>query len=120
MVGLGRATEWLLTRRTVGAGEALAAGLVSRLLPPEVLVAEARATALRISSGPREALAVTKRLLDAEAGLPFGKALTLETREQANLLGRPDFEEACRAFVEKREPRFNAAPAKGRAPKPRR
>ena len=101
-VGLGRATEWLLTGREIPAAEALAAGLVSRLLPRELLVAEARAMALRISSGSREALAVTKRLLDREV------SPAVEAREQARLMGRPDFREACRAFSERREPRFNA------------
>ena len=100
-VGLGRATDWLLTGRPIDATEALAAGLVARLVPPEILVAEARATALRIADGPREALAVTKRLLDREA------SPATEAREQARLMGRPDFEEACRAFAEKRAPRYN-------------
>lgn len=100
-VGLGRASEWLLTGREIGAGEAEAAGLVSRIIPRELLLAEARATALRISNGPREALAVTKRLLDREV------SPAAEAREQARLMGRPDFREACRAFAEKREPRFN-------------
>ncbi len=100
-VGLGRATEWLLIGREIDAEEALAAGLVSRLVPRELLLAEARATALRISNGPREALAVTKRLLDREV------SPAVEAREQARLMGRPDFREACRAFAEKREPRFN-------------
>lgn len=106
-VGLGRASEWLLTGRRIGAAEAAASGLVSRIVPQEVLVAEARATALRISDGPREALAVTKRLLDAEADLSLEEALSLEAREQAALMARPDFLEAYRAFVEKREPRFD-------------
>ena len=101
IVGLGRATEWLLTGRDVGAAEAVAAGLAARIVPADLLVAEARATALRISDGPREALAVTKRLLQQEA------SPAVEAREQARLLGRPDFQEACRAFTEKRPPRFN-------------
>jgi enoyl-CoA hydratase/carnithine racemase len=100
-VGLGRAADWLLTGRPIGAEEALAAGLVARIIPRDLLVAEARAAALRIADGPREALAVTKRLLDREA------SPAAEAREQAKLMGRPDFEEACRAFAEKREPRYN-------------
>jgi enoyl-CoA hydratase/carnithine racemase len=100
-VGLGRAYDWLLTGRDVSAGEAEAAGLVARVLPGEILVAEARATALRIAQGPREALASTKRLLDREA------PSAVEARLQARLMGRPDFREACRAFAEKREPRYN-------------
>jgi enoyl-CoA hydratase/carnithine racemase len=104
-VGLGRASDWLLTGREVGAAEAEACGLVTRVLPEQILVAEARATALRIALGPREALAATKRLLDREA------PPAVEARLQATLMGRPDFEEACRAFLEKREPRYNRSQA---------
>jgi enoyl-CoA hydratase/carnithine racemase len=107
IVGLGRAADWLLTGREIGADEALAAGLLSRIVPGEILVAEARTTALRIADGPREALAATKRLLDSQFALPFPKALEAENKVQAALLSRPDFVEACRSFVERRSPRYN-------------
>jgi enoyl-CoA hydratase/carnithine racemase len=104
-VGLGRASEWLLTGREVTSAEAEASGLVSRLYPREFLASQARATALRIAEGPREALAATKRLL----GRPTAPAA--EARLQARLMGREDFAEACRAFTEKREPRYNRGEA---------
>src|SRR6185369_12186006 len=49
LVGLGRATDWLLQGATLSAEEALAAGLVTRVIPAESLVAEAKALARRLA-----------------------------------------------------------------------
>jgi enoyl-CoA hydratase/carnithine racemase len=106
IVGLGRASDWLLSGATVGAGEALAAGLVTRVLPDDVLLGEAKAAARRFSHAPREATAVTKRMLDLEGSMSFDRALRAEERAQAALMLQEDFREAYRAFIEKREPRF--------------
>ena len=106
LVGLGRASDWLLNGATVGADEALSAGLVTRILPPQVLLGEARATARRLSHASREATAVTKRMLDLEGSMSFERAIRAEEKAQAALMLQEDFREAYRAFMEKREPRF--------------
>ncbi|HLY11655.1 MAG TPA: enoyl-CoA hydratase-related protein [Planctomycetota bacterium] len=107
LVGLGRASDWLLNGATVGAEEALAAGLVTRIIPSQVLVAEAKAAARRFTDAPREATARTKKMLDLESSMGFDRALRAEERAQAALMLKADFREAYRAFMEKREPRFN-------------
>jgi enoyl-CoA hydratase/carnithine racemase len=107
IVGLGRATDWLINGAAVSAEEALAAGLVTRVIPAEALVADARTTAQRIASAPREAMSVTKRMLDRESTMTFDTALRAEARAQSALMLKEDFREAYRAFMEKREPRFN-------------
>lgn len=107
LVGLGRATDWLLSGSTVSAEEALATGLVTRLIPADMLLGEARATARRFVHAPREAAAVTKRMLQLEASMTFDQALGAEEKAQAALMGKEDFREAYRAFLEKREPRFH-------------
>ncbi|HEV3029559.1 MAG TPA: enoyl-CoA hydratase-related protein [Planctomycetota bacterium] len=106
IVGLGRASEWLLTGATVAAAEALAAGLLTRVLPSEVLLGEAKAAARRFTDAPREATTVTKRMLDLEGSMSFDRALRAEEKAQAELMMKEDFREAYRAFLEKREPRF--------------
>ena len=107
LVGLGRATDWLLNGATVSADDALAAGLVARVVPAEALLGEARAAARRLADAPREATAVTKRMLERESTMTFDQALKAEGDAQAKLMGTDDFLEAYRAFMEKREPRFN-------------
>lgn len=49
VVGVGVATEWILTGRRVPAGEALQRGLVSHVYPGDTLVAEARALAEKLA-----------------------------------------------------------------------
>lgn len=107
LVGMGRASDWLLNGTSVGADEALSSGLVTRVIPAEVLVGEAKAAARRFVHMPHEATSVTKRMLDLEASLPFERALRAEEKAQAALMLKEDFREAYRAFMEKREPRFN-------------
>lgn len=86
-VGPARAKELALTGRFLGADEALAWGLVNRVVPPERLRAEAEALARAILANPPAGVAAYKRLLDAEARLPLGEALSLEreTARVANL-----------------------------------
>lgn len=107
LVGLGRATDWLLNGSRVPAEEALAAGLVTRIIPAEVLVSEARAAARRLAAAPRQATQITKRMLERESGMSFAQALRAEAQAQSALMGTADFREAYQAFMEKREPRFN-------------
>jgi enoyl-CoA hydratase/carnithine racemase len=106
IVGLGRATDWLLNGSTVSAEEALATGLVTRVIPADMLLGEARAAARRFVHAPREATTVTKRMLELEASMTFDQALKAEQKAQAALMLKDDFREAYRAFMEKREPRF--------------
>jgi enoyl-CoA hydratase/carnithine racemase len=107
-VGLGRAADWLLTGREVEAPEALAAGFFSRLVPADRLAAEAAEAARRIARGPKDAAAVTKRLLDGEASMTLEEALRAESAVQSAFMDREDFREAYRAFLEKRDPRFRS------------
>ena len=113
LVGLGRATDWLLTGRPIDAREALSAGLLSRIVTEKRLLGEARLAAKRLFEGSRESLAITKRLLGELAGARFPEALTKEAREQAKLMARPDFREAAAAFAQKRPPRFNRERSRG-------
>jgi enoyl-CoA hydratase/carnithine racemase len=107
LVGLGRATDWLLNGTSVPAEEAFAAGLVTRVIPAQVLVSEARGAARRLAAAPRDATAVTKRMIARESAMTFDQALRAEAQAQSGLMLTEDFREAYRAFMEKREPRFN-------------
>jgi enoyl-CoA hydratase/carnithine racemase len=108
IVGHGRATEILMTGDFVDARRALEIGLYNAVVPVERVLDEATALAARLARGPAEALAVTKRALDAEWALDLEAALTHEAVVQAELMERPDFREAYEAFRTKREPKFQA------------
>jgi len=107
VVGQGRAAELLFSGDVIDAMECLRIGLANRIVPHEKLGEETYNLARRLKEGPLEALAVTKDLLDREAGMNLNEALELEAAEQARLMQSADFKEGYRAFIEKRPPRFN-------------
>lgn len=106
IVGLGRATEILMTGDFLDAEEAARIGLYTRVVPDERVLAEALELAARLARGPSAALAVTKRALDDEAAMGLEEALEAEARAQAACMRDPNFREAWDAWREKREPRF--------------
>jgi enoyl-CoA hydratase/carnithine racemase len=110
LVGLGRATELLMTGEFLDAQEALRIGLYNRVVPRERLAEETAALADRLVRGPRRGLALTKRCLETEAAGTLEAALALEARVQAELMAEPDFHEGFRAFTERRPARFAGAP----------
>ncbi|MDQ3806268.1 MAG: enoyl-CoA hydratase family protein [Acidobacteriota bacterium] len=107
LVGLAKATELLYTGDFVTAGEALAMGLYNRVVAPEELEEETRALAERLARGPAFALGVTKEMLNREMDVSLDTALEWEAQAQALCMQHPDYGEAYRAFMEKREPKFN-------------
>jgi len=110
IVGLGRATELLMTGEFVDPAEALRIGLYNRVVPADRLAVETRDMVDRLVRGPLEGIAETKRALLAEAHMDLETALEQEARIQAELMTRPDFQEGYAAFVAKRPPRFDGAP----------
>jgi enoyl-CoA hydratase/carnithine racemase len=106
LVGLGRATELLMLGDPIPAAECARVGLASRVVPVEQVVAEARALAARLARGPGFALAMTKKLLDAELSMTLEQALEAEAQGQEICMQTHDFREAYQAFVEKRQPKF--------------
>lgn len=78
LIGLQRAKELALTGRFLGADEALAWGLVNRVVSPERLRAEAEAIAREMLAGVPVGLVAYKRLLDQEAAATFQESLSIE------------------------------------------
>lgn len=106
IVGLGHATELLMTGAFVDAAHAHAIGLYHRVVPDGRALAEALEWAGRLAKGPLRALAVTKQALELEAHMTLEQALAHEAAVQAELMGEPDYREAYEAFRAKREPKF--------------
>ncbi len=106
LVGLGQATELLMTGEFIDAKRAHEIGLYQRVVPQERVLPEATALAERLARGPSEALAVTKRALEAEQTMDFDRALAHESMVQARLMEHANFKEAYEAFRSKRDPKF--------------
>jgi enoyl-CoA hydratase len=108
-VGKYRAKELVLTARKVPAAEALALGLVSRVLPAARVVAEAKALATAIAENAPLAVRQAKRALDFAADHDFASSLAFETEAYHACVHTADRREALQAFAEKRPPRFVGA-----------
>jgi enoyl-CoA hydratase/carnithine racemase len=106
IVGLGRATELLMTGDFIAAAEAHRIGLYNRVVPAEELADCARDVATSLAARPAFALDITKDALNREAAMDLPSALEAEAQVQAALMLYPDFREAYEAFRDKREPKF--------------
>jgi 2-(1,2-epoxy-1,2-dihydrophenyl)acetyl-CoA isomerase len=82
-VGLSKACEMSFTGEAIDAREALACGLVSRVVAPEALLDEALALAARIAANPAGALRLTKRLIREAQHVRLDTLLELSAAFQA-------------------------------------
>jgi enoyl-CoA hydratase/carnithine racemase len=99
----------LLTGRAMGADEALAAGLVTAVVPAETLTDAALEVAEQVAATSAFGTWMTKELLDANDGAgSLRQALAIEDRTQVLCNFTGDVAEAVAAFREGRPPRFSA------------
>lgn len=105
LVGKKKAMELILTSETIGAQEALALGLVNRVVPPEKLMATVDELASKITTSSAAVLQILKRAMLSGEGLNFTKALKSSEDIYLNqLMALEDTNEGLRAFVERRAP----------------
>ena len=106
-VGRSKAAEMAFTGEALNAHEALACGLVSRVVAADDLMPAALALAGKIASNPGGVLRMTKRLLREGESASLESLLEVSASYQAIAHMEPDHHEAVRAFVEKRAPKFS-------------
>jgi enoyl-CoA hydratase/carnithine racemase len=106
IVGLARAKEIALFGDVWPAEEALAIGLVNRVVPPEEIDAFVDEWARTLAEGPPLALSLNKTLLNNSAHVSMEQALENEARCQAVNSSSQDTREGLAAFAEKRKPTY--------------
>lgn len=104
IIGHGRASDLLLTGRSMSADEGHAWGFWNRLTDNPLR--EAQALAASLAQGPTAAHAMTKAQLDAEWHVSVDEAITMEAEAQARCMQTRDFARAYDAFAAKRKPEF--------------
>ncbi|KUL33470.1 enoyl-CoA hydratase [Streptomyces sp. NRRL F-4489] len=100
LVGPSKAKDLIFTGRHVKADEALAIGLVDRVVPAAEVYAQAHAWAARLAAGPALALRAAKESVDAGLETDIDTGLTIERNWFAGLFATEDRETGMRSFVE--------------------
>jgi 2-(1,2-epoxy-1,2-dihydrophenyl)acetyl-CoA isomerase len=86
IVGFGKAKEWLLTSRKVGADEALAAGLLSQLVDVDEVVPATVEVASLIAANPARATEAVKAMIHHNVGLGYEDAHHAESSMMSHQL----------------------------------
>lgn len=110
LVGMGLATDMMMTGRWLDAEEAGRSRLVSRVVPENELDDAVRKLAAQIALGPAAALAVTKRAIRRSVDRDMAAEFDYEVFAQVQCLQSADHKEGVAAFLGRRPPRFAGAP----------
>jgi len=106
VIGASRAAELLFAGETIDAATALKWGLVSRVVPSEMLMEEATGLAAKIARQPPGVLRMTKKLMRDAMTADFESIMERSAACQAEAHASVDHGEALAAFFEKRAPVF--------------
>lgn len=106
VIGMARAAELFYTGDLIDAETALSWGLVSRLVPKEDLMSEARVLADKMCRQPPDVLRMTKKLMREGMSASFDMIMELSASMQALAHHTEDHGEAIAAFFEKRDPTY--------------
>ena len=105
-VGKAKAMEMILLGEPITAAEAERIGLVSRVVPDELVVEDALSLAAEIAKRGPLALRLAKESINAAYEMPLTEGLAHERRLFYLLFGSEDQKEGMAAFLEKRDPEF--------------
>ncbi|MEU6609644.1 enoyl-CoA hydratase-related protein [Streptomyces shenzhenensis] len=100
LIGPAKAKDLIFTGRQVKADEALAIGLVDRVVPAADVYTEAHAWAAKLAQGPAIALRAAKESIDTGLEADLDTGLAVERTWFAGLFATEDRERGMRSFVE--------------------
>jgi 2-(1,2-epoxy-1,2-dihydrophenyl)acetyl-CoA isomerase len=106
LVGMARATSLAMLADRITADQALAWGMIYRVVPAAQLTDAALTLALDLATQPTRGLGLIKRALNASLTNDLDRQLDLEAELQREAGQTHDFAEGVRAFFEKRKPTF--------------
>ena len=106
LVGPARAKELLYTGETIAADQALAWGLINRIVADGSALDAARQLASTIAARGPLSNRLAKKLVDAAQDIPLDAALSMSTVAQQEIFDSKDLHEGAAAFFAKRPPEF--------------
>lgn len=107
LVGYQRAAELLLLGEPFSAQTAKDLGLVTAVVPEDLLLETALAQAKKLAQKPATSVRLTKQLMKRSFIAAMAEQMELEIGHYGQLLGAPAAKEAFTAFFEKRKPDFS-------------
>ena len=107
LIGTRRALELMLTNRVLSSQEALAWGLVNRVVADDQLAQESESLARQLATGPTLAFGGVKQLLLSSANESLETQMEHEARAIADAARSSDAREGIEAFFAKRRAKFN-------------
>ncbi len=105
-VGKSKAMEMVLTGRMMDAEEAERAGLVSRIVPADELVADALKTAQKIAAMSLPSVMIAKESVNRAYETTLAEGIRFERRVFHSLFATKDQKEGMQAFIDKRKAEF--------------
>jgi enoyl-CoA hydratase/carnithine racemase len=108
-IGYLRAAELIQLGKAFDAQRAAELGLVTRVVPDQILLATATETAHKLAEKPAGALQACKRLMRQPVRAQLEQAAKVENEEYSVRLRSADTKEAIAAFFEKRPPDFTSS-----------
>ena len=105
-IGKAKAMDLILTGRTIDAAEAERSGLVSRVVPADDLLSEAKAVATTIAGMSLSAARMAKEAVNRAFESTLAEGLLYERRLFHSAFATADQSEGMAAFTEKRAPNF--------------
>jgi enoyl-CoA hydratase len=106
LVGVSRAKQLVFTGEVIDGRTALEIGLVDKVVPPDLLMEEAKKMALTIAAKPRIALALAKSAINRGIDTGLQDGLSYEIECFAQCFSTKDQKEGMKAFLEKRKPNY--------------
>ena len=106
LIGVAQAKEMILIGEPITAEQALASGLVMKVVEKTRLLEEARQLGEKLAASPRLALQASKMLINRSQEVDLGTGLEFEARTFGGIAHTHDLAEGTKAFLEKRKPNF--------------
>lgn len=105
-IGMSKAKELIYTAKTIKADEALAIGLVSKVVEPEELMDEAVALAKSIQKNSKLAVKYAKQAINTGMQADIDTGMDIEKAAFGMCFATYDQKEGMKAFLEKRKAEF--------------
>jgi 2-(1,2-epoxy-1,2-dihydrophenyl)acetyl-CoA isomerase len=107
-IGIRKAKELAFFGDRIDAAQALAMGMINKIVPDAELETETEAVLLRLAKAPAVSIAGAKRMMNASLANTMEQQLAMEGTAVGNCGASADLQEGVKAFIEKRKPSFGS------------